>query len=31
VVNPNVRSVPTTSLSIVFGTPMIGSPKSACI
>ena len=27
--NPNVTSVPTMSLSIVFGTPTIGSPCSA--
>ena len=28
VLNPNVMSVPTTSLSIVFGTPTIGRPRS---
>ncbi len=30
VLNPNVTSVPTMSLSIVFGTPTIGRPSSAC-
>jgi hypothetical protein len=25
--NPNVRSVPTMSLSMVFGTPTIGTPR----
>ena len=29
VVKPKVRSVPTMSLSIVFGTPTIGTPMSS--
>ena len=27
---PKVKSVPPTSLSIVFGTPISGSPYSMC-